>query len=91
MDAEPLNRRSSLLSSAYCSHFCDTSFQILNESLPHLGASLAGHLLGTAWAGFRVSSSKHLQDRYNKFIVHGTCDGIDLLQDWWSLRTRHTV
>ncbi|KAK0432127.1 hypothetical protein EV421DRAFT_2040847 [Armillaria borealis] len=64
---------------------------ILNESLPHLGASLAGHLLGTAWAGFRVSSSKHLQDRYNQFIVHGTCDGIDLLQDWWSLRTRHTV
>ncbi|KAK0236774.1 hypothetical protein EDD85DRAFT_586533 [Armillaria nabsnona] len=64
---------------------------ILNESLPHLGASLAGHLLGTAWAGFRVSSSKHLQDRYNQFIVHGTCDGIDLLHDWWSLRTRHTV
>ncbi|SJL08436.1 uncharacterized protein ARMOST_11800 [Armillaria ostoyae] len=64
---------------------------ILNESLPHLGASLAGHLLGTAWAGFRVSSSKHLQDRYNQLIVHGTCDGIDLLQDWWSLRARHTV
>ncbi|KAK0463118.1 uncharacterized protein EV420DRAFT_1157426 [Desarmillaria tabescens] len=64
---------------------------ILNESLPHLGASLAGHVLGTAWAGFRVSSSKHLQDRYNQFIVHGTCDGIDLLQDWWPLRTRHTV
>ncbi|KAK0497794.1 hypothetical protein EDD18DRAFT_1351609 [Armillaria luteobubalina] len=54
-------------------------------------ASLAGHLLGTAWAGFRVSSSKHLQERYNEFIVHGTCDGIDLLQNWWSLRTRHTV
>ncbi|KAK0200984.1 hypothetical protein DFS33DRAFT_1356270 [Desarmillaria ectypa] len=64
---------------------------ILNESLPHLGASLAGHVLGTAWAGFRVSSSKHLQERYNQFIVHGTCDGIDLLQDWWSIRTRHTV
>ncbi|KAK0189792.1 hypothetical protein F5146DRAFT_1052574 [Armillaria mellea] len=64
---------------------------ILTESLPHLGASLAGHVLGTAWAGFRVSSSKHLQERYNQFIVHGTCDGVDLLHDWWSLRARHTV
>ncbi|KAG7447263.1 uncharacterized protein BT62DRAFT_967139 [Guyanagaster necrorhizus] len=64
---------------------------ILNESLPHLGAPLAGHILGTAWASFRVSSSKHLQARYNRFIVHGTCDGIDLLQDWWTIRTRHTI
>ncbi|KAK0478776.1 hypothetical protein IW261DRAFT_186567 [Armillaria novae-zelandiae] len=64
---------------------------ILNESLPHLGASLAGHVLGTAWAGFRVSSSKHLQERYNQLIVHDTCDEIDLLQNWWSIRTKHTV
>ncbi|KAF8918318.1 hypothetical protein CPB85DRAFT_1214125 [Mucidula mucida] len=64
---------------------------ILNESLPHLGASLAGHVLGTAWAGFRVSNSKMLQERYNNLIVNGTCDGIDLLGNWWDIRTQHTI
>ncbi|KAF9048021.1 hypothetical protein BDZ89DRAFT_1057978 [Hymenopellis radicata] len=64
---------------------------ILNESLPHLGASLAGHVLGTAWAGYRVSNSKRVQERYINLIVNGTCDGIDLLGDWWDIRTQHTI
>ncbi len=52
---------------------------------------MAGHVLGTAWAGFRVSNSKMLQERYNNLIVNGTCDGIDLLGNWWDIRTQHTV
>ncbi|KAG6828032.1 hypothetical protein H0H92_009569 [Tricholoma furcatifolium] len=58
---------------------------ILNESLPHLGASLAGHTLGTAWAAFRIASYQRLQRNYENIIVHGTCQ-MDFLASWWSLR-----
>ncbi|KAF5332053.1 hypothetical protein D9758_016561 [Tetrapyrgos nigripes] len=62
---------------------------ILNESLPHLGAALAGHVLVTAWAGYRLRSSRSVQNLYNAFIVQGPC-GTDFLGDWWSLRQSHT-
>ncbi|KAG6908705.1 hypothetical protein DXG01_003638 [Tephrocybe rancida] len=63
---------------------------ILNESLPHLGASLVGHTLGTAWAAFRIGSHERLQHRYEDIIVHNTCE-FDFLESWWDSRRAHTV
>ncbi|KAF8064161.1 hypothetical protein FPV67DRAFT_1420008 [Lyophyllum atratum] len=63
---------------------------ILNESLPHLGASLAGHVLGTAWAAFRVSSTEKLRRNYENLVVNGACQ-TDFMGDWWSLRRVHTI
>ena len=52
---------------------------------------MVGHALGTAWAGFRVANSQSLEGRYDRLIVNGTCDSVDILGNWWEVRTRHTV
>lgn len=62
----------------------------MNESLPHLGAALFGHILGTAWTGFRVSGTRTFEDDYRKYIVNGPCQ-TDLLGSWWDLRLGHAV
>jgi len=63
---------------------------ILNESLPHLGASLTGHILGTAWAAFRVSSSEQLRRNYENLIVNGACR-TNFIRELWELRRAHTI
>ncbi|KAH9481284.1 hypothetical protein JR316_0005806 [Psilocybe cubensis] len=56
---------------------------ILNESIPHLGAGLLGHLLGTAWAAYRVHFTKSLMDQYRNEIIPNACDGRDFMGNWW--------
>jgi hypothetical protein len=65
--------------------------QILNESLPHLGAALIGHILGGAWASSRISSTKEMGKIYREVIVPRACDNVDLLGSWWDLRLAHTI
>ncbi|KAJ2936793.1 hypothetical protein H1R20_g317, partial [Candolleomyces eurysporus] len=64
---------------------------ILNESLPHLGAALIGHILGGAWASSRISSTKEMAKIYRETIVPRACDNVDLLGSWWDLRLAHTI
>uniref|UniRef100_A0A8H8CEP1 Uncharacterized protein n=1 Tax=Psilocybe cubensis TaxID=181762 RepID=A0A8H8CEP1_PSICU len=64
---------------------------ILNESIPHLGAAFFGHVLGTGWAGYRVSSSQALTSFYRRHIVPEACGGKDLLGGWWDIRIQHAV
>ncbi|KAJ3806415.1 hypothetical protein F5876DRAFT_68980 [Lentinula aff. lateritia] len=64
---------------------------ILNESLPHLGAAIAGHVLVTAWAGYRLNNTYKLQGHYETLIVQQACDGVDFLGSWWDVRADHTI
>ncbi|KAJ3752849.1 hypothetical protein EV360DRAFT_75002 [Lentinula raphanica] len=64
---------------------------ILNESLPHLGSSIAGHILVTGWAGYRLNSTFKLQSHYQTLIVHQACNGADFLGTWWEVRMGHTI
>ncbi|KAF5381933.1 hypothetical protein D9757_007589 [Collybiopsis confluens] len=64
---------------------------ILNESLPHLGAAIAGHVLVTAWAGYRIRNTHKLREHYQELIVHQVCEGVDFLGAWWDVRTDHTI
>ncbi|ESK85633.1 hypothetical protein Moror_9971 [Moniliophthora roreri MCA 2997] len=64
---------------------------ILNESLPHLVAGLAGHALVTGWGGFRVENTDSIQDLYQSLIVKGTCNNTDFLGGWWETRYSHTI
>ncbi|KAH9478012.1 hypothetical protein JR316_0010246 [Psilocybe cubensis] len=59
---------------------------VLNESIPHLGAGCFGHILGTAWAGYRVYSTHGLMDRYRNHMVPEACSGRDIMGDWWENR-----
>ncbi|KAF9556447.1 hypothetical protein CPC08DRAFT_92421 [Agrocybe pediades] len=64
---------------------------ILNESLPHLGAALFGHVLNSAWAAYRLKSTYSLTKLYRTAIVPQACAGQDLLGSWWDLRIRHAI
>jgi hypothetical protein len=63
----------------------------MNESLPHLGAALFGHILGTAWAGYRTSSTKSFERDYQRFIANGPCRTDLMVPSWWDMRMQHTV
>jgi hypothetical protein len=63
---------------------------ILNESLPHLGAAIAGHVLVTAWGGYRIEETYKLHDHYEDLIVQNACR-FDFLGSWWDTRTDHTI
>ncbi|KAF8824463.1 hypothetical protein HHX47_DHR8000040 [Lentinula edodes] len=64
---------------------------ILNESLPHLGAAIAGHVLVTAWAGYRLNNTYKLQAHYETLIVQQACNDVDFLGSWWNVRADHTI
>ncbi|KAG9217751.1 hypothetical protein CCMSSC00406_0003560 [Pleurotus cornucopiae] len=64
---------------------------VVNESIPHLVASLAACILGTAWAGARIQTAKSWHWMYRRYIMLGSCDGTDLLGDWFKLRARPAI
>lgn len=64
---------------------------VLSDSIPHLIAALASHVLATAWAGFNVHSYLKVRNEYMEFVVTGACAGVDVLGGWWDDRLRHTI
>lgn len=71
--------------------FSLATITLLNESIPHLGAALLGHVLGAAWSCYRVSSTQSLRMLYQNQIVPEACDNHDLMGDWWDIRIRHAI
>ncbi|KAF8634420.1 hypothetical protein AX15_000871 [Amanita polypyramis BW_CC] len=61
---------------------------LLNESIPHIIASLITHLLTTAWAGVRILNTAVFRSKFGRVIVHGTCSGMDVLPDYWDTRCK---
>ncbi|KAG5725084.1 hypothetical protein E4T56_gene10278 [Termitomyces sp. T112] len=64
---------------------------ILNESLPHLGASLSGHVFGTGWAAYRLAPHElheQLQD-VEKFLTT-QCD-FNPPNNWLSVHQLHDI
>ncbi|KAJ7482310.1 hypothetical protein B0H11DRAFT_1218586 [Mycena galericulata] len=64
---------------------------LLNESLPHLFASLAARAMATGWAGFRVRGNINLQNTYDLVIQTGPCNGFDPMADWWDANTTNGI
>jgi len=53
---------------------------VVNESIPHLVAALVGHVMSTAWAVYRMTSTITLLHRYDTSIVPLACDGVDIFR-----------
>lgn len=64
---------------------------ILNESIPHLFAVLASHVLDTIWAGFRVKSTSGTTSLYHKFVVRDACNGVDINKTLWDARMSNAI
>ncbi|KAK0456411.1 hypothetical protein EV421DRAFT_1752315 [Armillaria borealis] len=60
---------------------------LLNESIPHIFASLATHALATAWSIFQIIHTANFRSNFNRVITHGTC-GVALLPKYWDERAR---
>jgi hypothetical protein len=64
---------------------------LLNESIPHILASLLTHVLATGWTVFQIFHTAHFHSDFNRVITHGACNGISLLPNYWEARSRAEI
>ncbi|KAJ7102343.1 hypothetical protein B0H15DRAFT_985164, partial [Mycena belliarum] len=65
---------------------------ILNESIPHIIASLLTHVLATAWSAFQISHTASFRTDFNRYITHGACNGApSLLPHYWEDRAQAEI
>lgn len=58
---------------------------ILNESIPHIIASLLTHLSATAWGGFQLAQTNAFHKDFGTVLTRGAC-GVNLLPTYWKSR-----
>lgn len=62
---------------------------LLNESIPHILASLLTHIMATAWASFQISNTASFRADFNRVITFGACSGApNLLPHYWEDRAK---
>ncbi|KDR85303.1 hypothetical protein GALMADRAFT_52081, partial [Galerina marginata CBS 339.88] len=64
---------------------------LLNESIPHILASLVTHLMATGWAGFQIVHTAHFRADFNRVITHGACKNVSLLPHYWEARSKAEI
>lgn len=64
---------------------------LLNESIPHILASLLTHVLATGWAAFQIYHTAGFHSDFNRVITHGACNGVSLLPTYWEARSRAEI
>lgn len=78
-----------------CNDVCllseNSQIQVVTESIPHLSAAVLGHVLGAAWASYRLASLNTLKYRYSEEIVPFACSGIDLFDTLWDVKIQRAV
>ncbi|PIL30969.1 hypothetical protein GSI_07138 [Ganoderma sinense ZZ0214-1] len=63
---------------------------LLNESIPHIVASLLTHILATAWGGFQIYNTEVFHRRFSTLTTQGAC-GINLLPSYWKDRSNAEI
>jgi len=58
---------------------------LLNESMPHIIASLLTHVLATAWGGFQIVNTANFHTEFSRLTTNGAC-GINLIPSYWKDR-----
>jgi len=58
---------------------------LLNESIPHIFASLLTHVLATAWGGFQIVNTSQFHSDFVRLTTNGAC-GVNLLPTYWKDR-----
>lgn len=60
---------------------------ILNQSIPHVLASLLTHMLATAWSGFLIGTNANFRTNFSRLTTQGTCKPINLIPWFWKPRS----
>ncbi|CCM00316.1 uncharacterized protein FIBRA_02346 [Fibroporia radiculosa] len=63
---------------------------LLNESVPHIIASLLAHVGATAWGVFQIYNSAEFHTDFNKLTTQGAC-GVNLLPTYWKERSNAEI
>lgn len=61
---------------------------LLNESIPHICASMITHLMATSWAAFRIYDTVTFRSQFNEVVVLGACQGVEIIPNYWDVRFR---
>jgi len=64
---------------------------LLNESIPHILASLLTHLMATAWAGFQITHTANFRSDFRRVITTGACNKVSLLPHFWEARSKAEI
>jgi hypothetical protein len=65
---------------------------LLNESMPHVIASLLTHVIATGWSGFQINHTAAFRANFNRLITTGACNGApSLLPNYWEDRARAEI
>jgi hypothetical protein len=64
---------------------------LLNESIPHILASLLTHLMATAWAGFQITHTANFRSDFHQVITTGACKKVSLLPHYWEARSKAEI
>jgi len=59
---------------------------LLNESIPHIFASLLTHMLATGWSAYQLVHTASFKATFARVITGGACNGISLLPGYWTQR-----
>ncbi|KAM6498386.1 hypothetical protein JOM56_006334 [Amanita muscaria] len=60
---------------------------LLNESIPHIFASMLTHMMSTGWAIFQITDTSSFRSAFQRVIVQGTCKGTPILSTaYWTAR-----
>lgn len=64
---------------------------LLNQSIPHIIASLVTHMMATAWAAFQIAHTADFRSDFDRVITNGACKGVSLLPYYWHARSRAEI
>ncbi|KAJ3509801.1 hypothetical protein NLJ89_g5026 [Agrocybe chaxingu] len=64
---------------------------LLNESIPHILASLVTHMMATAWTAFQITHTANFRSNFNRVITNGACRGVALLPNYWDARSKAEI
>jgi len=64
---------------------------LLNQSIPHIIASLVTHMMATAWAAFQIVHTADFRSDFDRVITNGACQGVSLLPYYWHARSRAEI
>jgi len=59
---------------------------LLNESIPHILASLLTHMLATAWAAFQIRHTSDFRTQFIRLTTDGACKPLNMLPTYWKER-----
>lgn len=66
---------------------------LMTESIPHIWASFALHVIALFWSSFQIWATQKFNGDYHYIITgsQGACGGIDLISDYFNERTRYQI